>query len=96
MAKRPAPKYLQIGEILRKLAGRLEIKNADERRQVRPRQAVLQSSGDKGLPLVVLPAKPPEPAHDYAGRTTLMMPARSRSNDDSFRSSCFRPAGVRR
>jgi type III restriction enzyme len=26
----------QIGEILRKLAGRLEIKNADERRQVRP------------------------------------------------------------
>jgi len=33
----------QIGEILRKLAGRLDIKNADERRQVRPRQAILDS-----------------------------------------------------
>ena len=39
----------QIGEILRKLAGRLEIKNADERRQVRPRQAILHSPGFKAL-----------------------------------------------
>ena len=39
----------QIGEILRKLAGRLEIKNADERRQVRPRQAVLHSPEFKAL-----------------------------------------------
>lgn len=33
----------QIANVLRKLAGRLEIRNADERRQVRPRQAVLNS-----------------------------------------------------
>jgi len=39
----------QINEILRKLAGRLEIKNADERRQVRPRQAILHSSEFKAL-----------------------------------------------
>ncbi len=39
----------QITEILRKLSGRLEIKNADERRQVRPRQAVLQSAEFKAL-----------------------------------------------
>ena len=39
----------QISEILRKLAGRLDIKNADERRQVRPRQAVLQSAEFKAL-----------------------------------------------
>ncbi len=39
----------QIGEILRKLAGRLEIKNADERRQVRPRQAILHSEDFKAL-----------------------------------------------
>jgi type III restriction enzyme len=39
----------QIRVILRKLAGRLEIKNADERRQVRPRQAVLQSTDFKEL-----------------------------------------------
>jgi hypothetical protein len=32
-----------IAEVLRKLAGRLEVKNADERRQVRTRQAVLHS-----------------------------------------------------
>lgn len=37
------PQAGQIIQILRKLAGRLEIKNADERRQVRPRQAVLHS-----------------------------------------------------
>lgn len=39
----------QIGEILRKLAGRLEIKNADERRQVRTRQAILHSPEFKAL-----------------------------------------------
>ncbi len=33
----------QIKEVLRKLAGRLEIRNADERRPVRPREAVLHS-----------------------------------------------------
>ncbi len=39
----------QITEVLRKLAGRLEIKNADERRQVRTRQAVLHSPEFKAL-----------------------------------------------
>lgn len=39
----------QIKEVLRKLAGRLEIKNADERRQVKTRQAVLQSEEFKAL-----------------------------------------------
>ena len=39
----------QITEILRKLAGRLDIKNANERRQVRPRQAVLHSAEFKEL-----------------------------------------------
>ncbi len=39
----------QVAAILRKLAGRLEVKNADERRQVRPRQAVLQSDEFKAL-----------------------------------------------
>ena len=39
----------QIAQILRKLAGRLEIKNADERRQIRPRQAVLQGEEFKAL-----------------------------------------------
>ena len=39
----------QITEILRKLSGRLEIKNADERRQVRARQAVLHSAEFKAL-----------------------------------------------
>lgn len=39
----------QVKEILRKLAGRLEIKNADERRQVRTRQVVLQSAEFKAL-----------------------------------------------
>ncbi len=36
-------------DVLRKLAGRLEIKNADERRQVRTRQAVLHSAEFKAL-----------------------------------------------
>jgi type III restriction enzyme len=39
----------QISDILRKLSGRLEIKNADERRPVRPRQAVLHSEEFKAL-----------------------------------------------
>ena len=39
----------QVKEILRKLAGRLEIKNADERKQVRTRQAVLQGADFKAL-----------------------------------------------
>jgi type III restriction enzyme len=39
----------QILETLRKVSGRLEIKNADERRQVRPREAVLQSAEFKAL-----------------------------------------------
>ena len=44
-----APQTSQIAEILRKLAGRFEIKNADERRQVHPRQAVLHSAEFKAL-----------------------------------------------
>ena len=39
----------EIADVLRKRAGRLEIKNADERRSVRPRQAVLQSEEFKAL-----------------------------------------------
>lgn len=39
----------QITEILRKLAGRLEIKNADERRPVKVRRAVLDSEEFKAL-----------------------------------------------
>ncbi len=39
----------QIIPLLKKLAGRLEIRNADERRQVRTRQAVLQSDEFKAL-----------------------------------------------
>ena len=39
----------QVKEILRKLAGRLEIKNADERKQVKTRQAVLQGEAFKAL-----------------------------------------------
>jgi type III restriction enzyme len=39
----------QIKEILRKLAGRLEIKNADEKKQVKTRQAVLHSADFKAL-----------------------------------------------
>jgi type III restriction enzyme len=40
----------QVKDILRKLAGRLEIKNADERRQVKSRQAVLHGADFKALP----------------------------------------------
>ena len=39
----------QVKDILRKLAGRLEIKNADERLQVKTRQAVLHSAEFKAL-----------------------------------------------
>lgn len=39
----------QIAEVLRKLSGRLEIKNADERKQIRTRQAVLLSPEFKAL-----------------------------------------------
>ena len=39
----------EIAGVLRKLAGRLEIKNADERRSIRPRQAVLHSQEFKTL-----------------------------------------------
>ncbi len=38
-----------ITKLLRKLAGRLEIRNADERRTVRPRQAILHSAEFKAL-----------------------------------------------
>lgn len=39
----------QVKEILRKLAGKLEIKNANERKQVKTRQAVLHSEEFKAL-----------------------------------------------
>ena len=39
----------QVAEILRKLSGRLEVKNADQRVQVRTRQAVLHSPEFKAL-----------------------------------------------
>lgn len=39
----------QIAEMLRKLSGKLEIKNADERKQIRTRQAVLHSPEFKEL-----------------------------------------------
>ena len=43
------PQAVQITQILRKLAGRLEIKDADDRRQVRPRRAILHSPEFKEL-----------------------------------------------
>lgn len=43
------PQLEQISLVLKKLSGRLEIKNADERRQVRARQAVLHSAEFKAL-----------------------------------------------
>jgi type III restriction enzyme len=43
------PLHQQIAEIIARVAGRLEIKNADERRQVRPRQAILHSSEFRAL-----------------------------------------------
>jgi len=44
-----APQQGEVGELLRKLAGSLNIKNADERRQIKTRQAVLQSAEFKAL-----------------------------------------------
>ena len=44
-----ADQYEEIAKVLRKLAGRLTIKNADERRSIRPRRAVLQSPEFKAL-----------------------------------------------
>ena len=44
-----APQLDQVTEVLRKLAGRLEIKNADERRQVRVRKEVFLSPEFKAL-----------------------------------------------
>lgn len=39
----------QIAEVLRKVTGRLEIKNADERKPIKTRQAILQSEEFKAL-----------------------------------------------
>lgn len=44
-----APQLPQIVEILKKLAGRLEIKNADDRVPIKTRQAVLESEGFRAL-----------------------------------------------
>ena len=44
-----AKQHAEIAKVLRKLAGRLEIKDADKRRSVRPRQAVLNSPEFKAL-----------------------------------------------
>jgi len=44
-----SPQLDQITEVLRKLAGRLDVKNADERRLVRPRQAILHGEEFKAL-----------------------------------------------
>ena len=47
--ERFAAQRTEIAEVLRTLAGRLDIKNADERKRVRPRQAVLQGAEFKEL-----------------------------------------------
>ncbi len=44
-----ADQHEEIVKVLRKFAGRLTIKNADERRSIRPRRAVLQSPEFKAL-----------------------------------------------
>ena len=44
-----ADQRMDVTELLRKRAGRMEIKNADERRPVRPRQAVLHGHEFKAL-----------------------------------------------
>ena len=44
-----AAQLQQVKEVLRKLAGKLDIKNADERKQVKTRQAVLHSPEFKAL-----------------------------------------------
>jgi len=43
------PQLAQVKDILRKLAGKLDIKNADERVQIKTRQAVLESEDFKTL-----------------------------------------------
>jgi len=43
------PHLSQVKEILRKLAGKLDIKNADERVQIKTRQAILQSEEFRSL-----------------------------------------------
>jgi type III restriction enzyme len=43
------PQAAEIAAVLKKLAGRLEIRNADERKPVRPRRAVLDSPEFKAL-----------------------------------------------
>ena len=43
------PQRNQISEVLRKVTGRLEIKNADERKHINTRQAILQSEEFKAL-----------------------------------------------
>ena len=47
--ERFAAQRTEIAEVLRTLAGRLDVKNADERKRVRPRQAVLQGAEFKEL-----------------------------------------------
>ena len=47
--ERFAAQRTEIADVLRKLAGRLDIKNADDRKRVRPRQAVLHSAEFKAL-----------------------------------------------
>ena len=47
--ERFAEHQAEISKVLRKLAGRLEIKDANERQQVRPRQAILHSPEFKAL-----------------------------------------------
>ena len=44
-----AEQHQEIAKVLRKLAGRLTIKNADERRSIRPRRAVFHSPEFKAL-----------------------------------------------
>ena len=44
-----SPYASQVKDVLKKLAGRLEIKNADERKQIKTRQAVLRSEEFKAL-----------------------------------------------
>ena len=44
-----APQLPQVKDLLRKLAGRLEIKNADDRQTIKTRQAVLNSEEFKAL-----------------------------------------------
>ena len=47
--ERFAAQRTEIAEVLRTLAGRLDVKNADERKRARPRQAVLQGAEFKEL-----------------------------------------------